>query len=100
MSSFQCCIVFSLMTQSQRFLLPFCVDDIEVIHYNNQTATRNHMNAVIQDRLRTQGLIQRLRREHGDDTAWEILCEAMETELRVPDHNRGQKKPVLPPAHK
>lgn len=57
------------------------------------------MNALLMDRLRTQGLIQRLRREHGDDVAWQILREAMEIELRVPQNHR-QKKLVLSPANK
>jgi hypothetical protein len=33
------------------------------------------------DRLRIQGLIQRLIREHGQDTAQQIIADAVEIEL-------------------
>ena len=39
----------------------------------------------LMERLRVQGLIQRLRRQHGDAEAWDIVREAFEIELRVPD---------------
>ena len=45
----------------------------------------------LMDRLRVQSLIQRLRREYGDDQAWAILREAMEIEIRVPEQFRKQK---------
>lgn len=49
----------------------------------------------LMDRLRVQSLLQRLRREYGDAEAWAIVQEAFEIELRVPESNRRQKKPVL-----
>lgn len=49
----------------------------------------------LMDRLRVQGLLQRLRRQHGDAEAWAIVQEAFEIELRVPEDKRRQKKPVL-----
>lgn len=49
----------------------------------------------LMDRLRVQGMVQRLRREHGDTEAWAIIREAFEIELRVPEDKRKQKKPVL-----
>jgi len=42
----------------------------------------------LMDRLRVQSLMQRLRRQHGDAVAWDIVREAFEIELRV-----SQKKP-------
>ena len=49
----------------------------------------------LMDRLRVQGLIQRLRRQHGDDEAWAIVREAFEIELRVPQTKRREKQPVF-----
>lgn len=49
----------------------------------------------LMERLRVQSLIQRLRREHGDEEAWAIVREAFEIELRVPEDKRKQKKPVF-----
>jgi CHASE2 domain-containing sensor protein len=48
----------------------------------------------LMERLRVQSLIQRLRRQHGDAIAWDIVREAFEIELRVPESNRKQKKAV------
>ena len=39
-----------------------------------------HLNRLL-DRLRMQGLIQRLIREHGDAVAQEIIAAAVEIEL-------------------
>jgi hypothetical protein len=36
---------------------------------------------LLMERLRVQGLIQRLRREHGDDAALAIVQRAFELEL-------------------
>jgi hypothetical protein len=36
---------------------------------------------LLMERLRVQGLIQRLRREHGDEAALEIVQRAFELEL-------------------
>jgi hypothetical protein len=47
------------------------------------------------ERLRVQSLIQRLRRQHGDQEAWDIVREAFEIELRVPETKRREKKPVF-----
>ena len=47
------------------------------------------------ERLRVQSLIQRLRRQYGDTEAWDIVREAFEIELRVPETKRREKKPVL-----
>lgn len=49
----------------------------------------------LMDRLRVQGLLQRLRREYGDAEAWAIVREAFEIEMRVPEDKRKQKKAVL-----
>jgi hypothetical protein len=49
----------------------------------------------LMERLRVQSLIQRLRRQHGDQEAWDIVREAFEIELRVPETKRREKKPVL-----
>ena len=35
------------------------------------------------DRLRIQSIIQRLRREHGDDVCLDLLRQALELELRL-----------------
>jgi len=47
------------------------------------------------ERLRVQSLIQRLRRQYGDTEAWDIVREAFEIEMRVPETKRREKKPVL-----
>jgi hypothetical protein len=47
------------------------------------------------ERLRVQSLIQRLRRQYGDTEAWDIVREAFEIELRVPETKRREKKPVF-----
>jgi hypothetical protein len=49
----------------------------------------------LMERLRVQSLIQRLRRQYGDTEAWDIVREAFEIELRVPETKRREKKPVL-----
>ena len=49
----------------------------------------------LMERLRVQSLIQRLRREYGDDEAWAIVREAFEIELRVPESKRRQKPQVF-----
>jgi hypothetical protein len=49
----------------------------------------------LMERLRVQSLIQRLRRQHGDQEAWDIVREAFEIELRVPETKRREKKPVF-----
>jgi hypothetical protein len=49
----------------------------------------------LMERLRVQSLIQRLRRQHGDQEAWDIVREAFEIELRVPETKPREKKPVF-----
>jgi hypothetical protein len=49
----------------------------------------------LMDRLRVQSLMQRLRRQYGDEEAWAIVREAFEIEMRVPETKRREKKPVL-----
>jgi hypothetical protein len=49
----------------------------------------------LMERLRVQSLMQRLRRQYGDEEAWEIVREAFEIELRVPETKRREKKPVF-----
>jgi len=49
----------------------------------------------LMERLRVQSLIQRLRRQYGDQEAWDIVREAFEIEMRVPETKRREKKPVL-----
>lgn len=49
----------------------------------------------LMDRLRVQSLMQRLRRQYGDEEAWAIVREAFEIELRVPETKRREKQPVL-----
>ena len=49
----------------------------------------------LMERLRVQSLIQRLRRQYGDTEAWDIVREAFEIEMRVPETKRREKKPVL-----
>ena len=49
----------------------------------------------LMDRLRVQSLMQRLRRQYGDEEAWAIVREAFEIELRVDQTKRREKKPVF-----
>jgi hypothetical protein len=50
------------------------------------------------ERLRIQGMVQRLRRQWGDEEAWAIVSEAFEIELRQ-IRKLPAKKPVsLTPA--
>ena len=49
----------------------------------------------LMERLRVQSLIQRLRRQHGDQEAWDIVREAFEIEMRVDETKRREKKPVF-----
>jgi hypothetical protein len=49
----------------------------------------------LMERLRVQSLIQRLRRQYGDEEAWAIVREAFEIELRVDETKRREKKPVF-----
>lgn len=49
----------------------------------------------LMERLRVQSLIQRLRRQHGDAEAWDIVREAFEIEMRVDETKRREKKPVF-----
>lgn len=54
---------------------------------------------VLMERLRVQSLIQRLRRQYGDQQAWAIVQAAFEIELRVPD-KQPRKKPLFVPVAK
>ena len=38
---------------------------------------------LLMERLRLQSIIQRLRREHGDDVCLDLLRQALELEMRV-----------------
>lgn len=66
-----------------------------ILHTYQQPSEGNVNIERLMERLRVQSLIQRLRREYGDAEAWDIVREAFEIELRVPEDKRRQKKPVF-----
>ena len=66
-----------------------------ILHTYQQPSEGNVNIERLRERLRVQSLIQRLRRQHGDAEAWDIVREAFEIELRVPETKRREKKPVF-----
>jgi len=78
--------------------LPICstLKELGVILHTYQQPSEGNVNIErLMERLRVQSLIQRLRRQHGDQEAWDIVREAFEIELRVPETKRREKKPVF-----
>jgi hypothetical protein len=66
-----------------------------ILHTYQQPSEGNVNIERLMERLRVQSLIQRLRRQYGDTEAWDIVREAFEIEMRVPETKRREKKPVL-----
>ena len=66
-----------------------------ILHTYQQPSEGNVNIERLMERLRVQSLIQRLRRQHGDAEAWDIVREAFEIEMRVDETKRREKKPVF-----